>query len=363
MRYNPRLWNMISRVILITHVAVGLCACANQDEGIANNNNTADVPVESESGSTDEDGFVTEDSGDYDMKFELYTENSTVGDVLNDPDFDGFGRLLFPVDLSISNRMTLKQISNSSVYMWYSNIKAEKTVEIINYFKSERLKGNQIFYNIYSDQQIANDPTIRNTGIFFFRGEPGKEFAITNAGGGFYYVGAMHDSFPHALEIAKSSYNAFALIYRPGQAYEDLGQAISFIYDHGEELQVSRENYSLWGGSAGARMAAVLGNSTYLKRYTQRIDIPQSVAVIMQYTGYRQVSKSDAPTYSCVGTRDGIASWQTMKNRLDRLDSLGIPTEFHVYNGLSHGFGLGSGTVGDGWIYDAIAFWKRQIEK
>ena len=37
------------------------------------------------------------------------------------------------------------------------------------------------------------------------------KFAICNAGGGFAYVGAMHDSFPHALEISKKRYNAFAV--------------------------------------------------------------------------------------------------------------------------------------------------------
>lgn len=352
----------MSKIILIMNIVVALFGCASQSEPSADKI-FDDTNGESKIDAKCETDFETDVSGGDDMKYELFTENSTVADVLNDPDFAGFGRLMFPVDLNISDRMTLKQISSSSVYMWYSNIKSEKTVEIINYFKKERMKGNRIFYNIYTEQQMTNDPTKKDTGLFFFRGEPGKEFAINNAGGGFYYVGAMHDSFPHALEISKNSYNAFALIYRPGQAYEDLGQAISFIYDHGDELQVSRENYSLWGGSAGARMAAVLGNSSYLKQYTNRKDIPQSAAVVTQYTGYSRISRGDAPTYSCVGTRDGIASWQTMQNRLDRLGSLGIPTEFHVYSGLSHGFGLGSGTVADGWIEDAIAFWEKQIEK
>jgi len=52
--------------------------------------------------------------------------------------------------------------------------------------------------------------------LFFFKGDPGARFAVCNAGGGFAYVGAIHDSFPHALELSKLGYNAFALIYRPG---------------------------------------------------------------------------------------------------------------------------------------------------
>lgn len=83
----------------------------------------------------------------------------------------------------------------------------------------------------------------------------------------------------------------------------------------------------------------------------------------MQYTGYSEYSENDPPTYACVGDRDGIASWNTMKNRLDRLAELGIDTEFHVYSGIGHGFGLGTGTEAEGWIQDAAAFWERQMEE
>ena len=159
-------------------------------------------------------------------------------------------------------------------------------------------------------------------------------------------------------------YNAFALIYRPGweSAMEDLGRAISFLYDHADELQIDMENYSLWGGSAGARMAATLGNADDLAYYTGRTDIPQAKAVIMQYTGHSETSASDAPTYACVGTRDGIANWRTMQSRLNTLTAnYGIPTEFHAYEGLGPGFGLGTGTAAEGWINDAVAFWERQM--
>jgi len=83
-------------------------------------------------------------------------------------------------------------------------------------------------------------PCELNTGLFFFRGNSKAPFSICNAGGGFSYVGAMHDSFPHALELSKLGYNAFALIYRPGDAYEDLARAITYICDHADELGVSR---------------------------------------------------------------------------------------------------------------------------
>ena len=258
--------------------------------------------------------------------------------------------------------MTLADISSSNVYVWYSHIQPEKTVEIINRLYSDAAAGNQIFYRMYSDAEIAADRSKADTGLFLFRGEVGKPFAITNAGGGFMYVGAMHDSFPHSLEISKAGYSAFALIYRPDDPYSDLAKAIEFIHDNASELGVKADDYSLWGGSAGARMSAVLGNQAYLQQLTDRIDIPQASAVIMQYTGYTQASQYDAPTYVCVGSNDGIASWRTIQNRLQRLSAMGITTEFHVYEGLGHGFGIGIGTVADGWVNDALKFWQTNMK-
>ncbi len=307
--------------------------------------------VLSEEANTETDTAASEEA--------MFSLSSTVDEVINDAAFGDFGRLLFPVDRTVDEDATLEEISSSRTYVWYNYIQPEKTVEIVNYLKDQSVNGNQIFYSIYSAEEMAEDPSKADTGLFFFRGNPGEKFAVMNAGGGFMYVGAMHDSFPHALEASKEGYNAFALIYRPDDPYQDLAQALVYIQDHADELQVDPENYSLWGGSAGARMAAALGNADYLYQLTGREDIPQAAAVIMQYTGYSSVSSADAPTYVNVGTSDGIANWRTMQSRLESLEKLGIPTEFHAYEGLPHGYGLGTGTIAEGWIRDALAFWEE----
>ena len=98
----------------------------------------------------------------------------------------------------------------------------------MNEMKDRAEKGEQIFCDIYMDAEKQADPAKRNTGLFFFRGNPGEKFAITNSGGGFVYVAAMHDSFPHMQELARRGYNAFALIYRPGaqSACENLAEPL-----------------------------------------------------------------------------------------------------------------------------------------
>ena len=288
---------------------------------------------------------------------EPYTVNTKISDVINDPVFGNYGRLIFPVDNNYYSGDTLGELQLT----WYNNIDPDKTVEIANYMKSHAEKGDVIFYDIYTDEEKAADPAKEDTGLFFFKGNSGERFAVCNAGGGFAYVGAMHDSFPHALELSKMGYNAFALIYRPGAgtACEDLARAITFIFENADELEVNTDCYSLWGGSAGGRMAALLGS--YGTAAFGGKDLPQAGAVIMQYTGHSEYSENDPPTYACVGENDGIANWRTMEARLNRLSELGIPTEFHHYKGLRHGFGLGTRTVADGWINDAVDFWETQM--
>ena len=132
------------------------------------------------------------------------------------------------------------------------------------------------------------------------------------------------------------------------------------IHRHAEELEVDTEGYSLWGGSAGARMAAWLGS--YGTEGFGEEAYPRPAAVIMQYTGLSEVYGNEPPTYSCVGTNDGIASWRTMQSRIDAIKSNGTDVKIEVFRGLYHGFGLGTGTVAEGWIDNAVAFWEKNME-
>lgn len=288
--------------------------------------------------------------------FEPFTTSSKIDDVINDEAFGDYGRLLFPADTSYFSGDTLGNLRLT----WYNGIKPERTVEIVNTLKKQSLEGNTIFYDIYTDEEKAADSDKNNTGLFFFKGDKNAKFAIVNAGGGFAYVGAMHDSFPHALELSKKGYNAFALIYRPGwtTAMEDLARAIAFIHEHADELGVDTTDYSLWGGSAGARMAATLGSHT-TDEYGEK-EYPRPAAVIMQYTGHSEVTGNEPPTYNCVGTSDGIASYTTMQLRIDRIKANGTDTMIEIFDGLPHGFGLGEGTIAYGWLDNAVEFWERK---
>ncbi len=286
-----------------------------------------------------------------------YTPISRIREVMNDPAFGEYGRLLFPAQSSYYSGDTLGNLRLT----WYNYIDPDTTVEIVNTLKHRAESGETIFYDIYTDAEKSADPAKKDTGLFFFRGEPGAKVAICNAGGGFAYVGAMHDSFPHALELSKMGYNAFALIYRPGAqtACEDLAKAIAFLHEHADELQIDMTDYSLWGGSAGARMAAWLGS--YGTEAFGEAAWPRPAAVIVNYTGLSEVTGTEPPTYSAVGTSDGIASYRTMERRINAIRANGTDAEIEIFDGLPHGFGLGIGTVAEGWLDNAVDFWERNM--
>ena len=288
-----------------------------------------------------------------------FTEKTMVREVVEAPEFDGFGKLLFPVDKGYWGGSTLGELRLT----WYSEIRPESTVAVVNRLRADAAGGRKVFYPVYTEQEMERDPHKRDTGLFFFRGKPGGRTAFCNAGGGFAFVGAMHDSFPHALKLSEHGVNAFALIYRPGArtACEDLARAIRFVFEHAEELAVNMDGYSLWGGSAGARMAAWLG-SYGTEEFGER-KLPRPAAVVMQYTGLSEWRKSDPPTYAVCGDHDGIASWRGMEQRLKQMSKAGIPTKFRLAKGLGHGFGLGIGTSAEGWLDEALAFWMEQLPK
>lgn len=313
----------IVEIIFILAGALMLAACGNKS-GL--------VPVQTENIESNADNVMT----DTRIQEGPYTEDTKVTDVINDEVFDGYGRLIFPVDMQISDNLTLKNIN--TILPWYSEINTDKTVEIVNYMKEKAGSGQQIFYDIYSDDEKKSDLDKQNTGLFFFKGNTGAKSAIVNAGGGFMYVAGMHDSFPHALELSKKGYNAFALIYRPGArtACEDLARAIAFLHEHADELGIDMSDYSLWGGSAGARMAAWLG--AYGTSAFGEKQYPKPAAVIMQYTGLSEVTGDEPPTYACVGTSDGIASYRSMERYISRIKNNGTNAKIEVFDGLSHGF-------------------------
>lgn len=278
-----------------------------------------------------------------------YQASTPIKEVLADPLIKDFARFLFPDDWYAPERYTLASVDH--LLPFHSHLRLETTLAVIEKVRELRRQKAEVYY-----------PLGKRVGLFYFPSSKANPFSVISAGGGFSYVGSIHESLPHALVLSELGYPAFALQYRSGgarMAVEDLALALATIFEDPARFGLENCHYTLWGGSAGARMAAYLG-SYGTESFGQKA-CPRADAVIMEYTGHTDYSAHDPATFAVVGKQDGIASWRTMARRLERLRALQIPTEFHAYEGLGHGFGLGIGTSAEGWIMDAVRFIENNI--
>jgi acetyl esterase/lipase len=287
---------------------------------------------------------------------------STIGDLLRHPAFAGFAHLILPWDdRAYDEQMPLARIG--SLLPYHSHVDAETVASALNRMVDDAARGRTVFYRFFSEVERRQEPARGNTGLFFFRGRPGAPFAVVCPGGGFSYVGSVHEGFPHAAAISGKGLNAFVLKYRAGHggavATRDLAAALTYIHRNAATLGVGTSGYSLWGSSAGARMAAAIGShgvATYGGG-----DVPRPSAVVMAYTGHSDHASPEPPTFVVVGREDGIAPPAVMERRVKVLRKEGTPVEFHEYEGLGHGFGLGTGTSAEGWVFEAIRFWETSM--
>ena len=247
---------------------------------------------------------------------------------------------------------------------YHSHVDPDIVIDAVNHLIDEVSNNKTICYDFYTEQQKQQDPNKRYTGLFFFRGNADAPFAIVCPGGGFSYVGSLHEGFPIAREISKKGFNAFVIRYRLGseqKATEDLAAALEFVFKNAKILGVDTKAYSLWGGSAGARMAgniALNGVAVYGGG-----NLPKPATAVIAYTGQSTFSRDFSPAFITVAANDGIANVNTVERRVENLRNAGVEVEYHRVQSAGHGFGLGTGTDAEGWVDLAVDFWKKHNSK
>lgn len=290
------------------------------------------------------------------------TLNHKILDVARHPAFRGFGELLLPWENNSSYYNTsLKDVG--SLMPYHRHVRPDVVLSSLNHMIDEVNSGKTIFFDFYAEEQKQKYPALKQTGLFFFRGKPGAPFAIICPGGGFSYVGSLHEGFPLAQAISKNEWNAFVIRYRTSseqEATKDLAAAIIYIFNNAEKLGVTIKDYSLWGGSAGARMVgniALSGVSSYAGG-----NLPKPATAVIAYTGQSTFSASFPPTFITVAANDGIANVNVVERRVQNLKNAGVEVEYRRYETAGHGFGTGEGTDAEGWLGLAIGFWEKHIK-
>lgn len=254
---------------------------------------------------------------------------------------------------------------------------AQVVADGMNYLIVQKREGRVHFVDqLYSSQEIAEDPDKAKTKGILFQGEPGKPMAIVIAGGGFVGVGSYSEAIPVAMELHQKGYSAFVLIYRVNrelhkrtrlemgnEAAKDILPAVRFLLAHQQEYQYTMDGFSIFGFSAGGLITTAYAFADY-PNCCHNHDLPRPAAIFPIYGLHWDLKLHEQDqglaVFSRFGRDDttGFAAGERLIPLLRQ--QLGDENvDIVVYDKIGHGFGLGYGTTAEGWLCQAVGFWER----
>lgn len=218
--------------------------------------------------------------------------------------------------------------------------------------------------------------------------------AVICPGGGYSMVCSFIEGTPIARKLNERGISAFILYYRVRKKarfphpQDDLARAVEEIMRRAEEYNVEKENYSVWGSSAGGHLAASFGTESV---GWAKYGLPKPGAIVLSYPVIsmepglthggthdnllgkhatlaqeralsidEQVSAAYPPTFLWCGDADSTVPPENTRRMAAALEAAGVPVCCEVYPGVEHGIGPGTGTAAEGWIDGALDFWLNR---
>lgn len=224
---------------------------------------------------------------------------------------------------------------------------------------------------------------------------PGSErtpFALVCPGGGYACVMSCIEGKPIAKALNERGYAAFVLRYRCRERAKyptplvDIARALRHILQNADTYNVDTRDYSVFGFSAGGHLAAMFGTEAL---GWGKFELPRPGALMLSYpvvtmtqkthggsrdnllgktptdaeinrcSVEKQVTAHYPPTFVWCGDADKTVDPCNSQMLGDALTAHGVPHKLVVYPGVDHGVGLGKGLACEGWLDEAVAFWKE----
>ncbi|MGW0197503.1 alpha/beta hydrolase [Nonomuraea sp. NPDC003201] len=310
---------------------------------------------------------------DADGKFTHVSVDSSFAHIADHPAFKGFGDYVVPWEAGFTATLT-RPLAVKKLAPYLGAWDPQTMVDGVNFLIDEINAGRKLYYKLYDESEIAADPSREAAGLFFIPGDAGAPVAFVTAGGGFDSVASIQEAFPHAKALHALGYNVFVLKYRVGaqegdaapdkldrirRANGDMARAMSYIERHADEWHVSMDGYSVWGSSAGGRLATLWGSDSDLGAKAHGFDKP--AAIVAAYAGITtslEYSASFPPYFVTVAQDDNVISVSQLDAVVGELRSLGVQVQYEKVKSGGHGYGLGMGTAAEGWFDKAVAFWR-----
>lgn len=220
--------------------------------------------------------------------------------------------------------------------------------------------------------------------------------AVICPGGGYGMVCSFIEGVPVARKLNELGISAVIVYYRVREKasfpnpQDDLARAVREIHENSEKYNLDMKNYSVWGSSAGGHLVGTFGTASMGYAHYQ---LPKPGALILSYpvislesevahsgtrevligkdaskeeeilrSVYTNVDEQYPPTFVWCGDADStvpIVNTQLMEKALEEKK---IPHVCRIFPGVEHGVGPGTGTSAEGWINQAVDFWKSVRE-
>ena len=250
-------------------------------------------------------------------------------------------------------------------------------------YLADSCQNGPVFYRYQEDD---------STGIAAFALPRRRKCVIICPGGGYTNVCSIAEGYPFAAAINRMGYTACIVHYRTHKEasapnpMDDLAQAIRFIMEHAEELNVDMADYALMGLSAGGHLAASFGTEAL---GFQHYGLPAPKCMILgypvitmgayahegsrdllpgkeagqalldRYSMEKQVTATYPPTFVWQCDSDAAVPIQNSQLLVQALAANGVEHTYEVFPGDAHGWGLGIGTAAEGWLERAIRMWTK----
>lgn len=272
----------------------------------------------------------------------------------------------------------------------------DSIVEGIQYL-SDTAKRQETFFQVYSQAEISQDSDRSNAILTAFPTGKRSKFVVIVPGGGYTGVASIQEGFPMAKKLNELGYSAFVVTYRCGGGshkapvpQEDLSHAVRFILGNADQFNIDPEGYAIMGFSAGGHLAASFGTESLGWKYyglpkpgTMILGYPvitmgqnthtgsrdnllgrnasEDSALIDKWSIQKQVTSNYPATYLWQCDEDNTVPVQNSRLMDEALLRNHVPVQYQLYHSNVHGWGVGKGTIAEGWVEKAMAFWQNHV--
>lgn len=325
------------------------------------------------------------------------TPDTPMAELRANPSVVGAG--LYTYNQEQDNPWDIRKWADTTLREYVNDYTAEDCAAGINRMIENYNAGVQITYKLYTDEEIAAEPTRQKAEIYYFPGsKKNAKFVLIVGGNALHTSAEMREGVASAEWVNEQGYTAFVLRYRIGSQaadnapLEDLARAVEYIRAHAEEFGVDPDDYALMAYSSGGQIAGLFASDSTEVGY-QRYGAAKPGALLLGYPvnnffelkpawgllidpyadgpRYFDYNVSDfitpnyPPTYHWYGKNDlTLAKMYTpAQGRVieNALVKNGVTHIFHRYDNAPHKIGPGRGTDAEGWIVEALDFWQQQV--